>query len=64
MKKLNPITALYLKILELISILLIKASDKVDPYFQPDALPPEERQRLSAKAKKTRRFLAMHGYWY
>lgn len=64
MKKLNPITALYLKALELISILLIKTSNKVDPYFQPDALPPQERQRLHEKAKRYRKLWRSAGYWY
>lgn len=64
MRKLNPITAIYLKILELISIILIKVGEKVDPYFQPNSLPPEERIRLRRKATRFRKAMRNNGFWY
>lgn len=40
MRKLNPITAVYLKILEFISFLLIEIGERVDPYFQKKSSSP------------------------
>ncbi len=64
MRKLNPITALYLNVLEFISFLLIEIGERVDPYFQKNHLPPEELIRLRKKAKRMRRLWRMNGYWY
>jgi hypothetical protein len=57
MSKLNPITALYLKILDFISILLIDVGGKIDDLFAPRHLTIEEKRRYIAHSHK------MHRYW-
>lgn len=46
MPKLNPITAGYLKLLELVSVVLIALGEKLDPLFSPQQLSSEHPQRL------------------
>lgn len=38
MQRLNPITAGYLKLLELVSVILIALGEKLDPLFSPQQL--------------------------
>ena len=64
MRKLNPITALYLKVLEFISFLLIEVGKRIDPYFQKKNLSPDERIRLREKIRRMRRTWKNNGYWY
>lgn len=64
MKKLNPITAFYLKILEFISFLLINSGKVVDPYFTKESLTNKEKMRLREKAKRIRKLWRINGYWY
>lgn len=64
MKKLNPITAFYLKILEFISFLLINLGKVIDPYFTKESLTNKEKMRLREKAKRIRKLWRINGYWY
>lgn len=64
MKKLNPITALYLKILEVISFLLIEVGGRIDAYMYPDKLTPEERLNFSNRRRRLRRINRSWGQWY
>lgn len=64
MKKLNPITAFYLKILEFISFLLINSGKVIDPYFTKESLTNKEKMRLREKAKRIRKLWRINGYWY
>ena len=57
MRKLNPITALYLKILEFISFLLIEVGGKIDEKFSPRLLIHDEKRIYRAQAYK------LHEYW-
>lgn len=53
MRKLNPITALYLKILEFISFLLIEVGGKIDEKFSPRHLTHDEKKNLSSSCLQT-----------
>ena len=64
MKKLNLITAFYLKILEFISFLLINSGKVIDPYFTKESLTNKEKMRLREKAKRIRKLWRINGYWY
>lgn len=57
MRKLNPITALYLKILEFISFLLIEVGGKIDEKFSARHLTHDEKRIYRAHAYK------LHQYW-
>lgn len=64
MRKLNPITALYLKILEFISILLIEVGGRYDELMHPKKLRPEQTQQLLARRRRMRRVMRSWGDWY
>lgn len=64
MRKLNPITALYLKILEFISILLIEVGGRYDEFMHPKKLRPEQTQKLLARRRRMRRVMRSWGDWY
>lgn len=57
MRKLNPITALYLKVLEFISFLLIEVGGHIDKKFSPRHLTNDEKRFYRAHAYK------LHQYW-
>lgn len=46
MEKLNPITASYLKILEVISVILIAVGEKLDSLFSSQRFASENHWRL------------------
>lgn len=54
MKKLNPITAAYLWLLELVSVVLIALGEKLDPLFAARTLTPEEWRRRTLHEKQWR----------
>lgn len=64
MRKLNPITALYLKILEFISFLLIELGGKIDDRMHPKNLTPEQSQKLISSRRRMRRIMRSWGDWY
>ena len=64
MRKLNPITALYLKILEFISFLLIEVGGRIDDYMYPKNLTPEEVARYRTKQRTLRKIVRSWGQWY
>lgn len=47
MRKLNPITALYLKVLEFMSILLINVGGKIDDFVDTKNATPEQIKRCN-----------------
>lgn len=49
MRKLNPITTVYLKILELVSVILISLGEKLDPLFSQQRLTPEHLPHLRSQ---------------
>ena len=51
MRKLNPITALYLKILELISFLLIEVGGKIDDFVDTKNSTPEQIKNCNKNSK-------------
>lgn len=63
MKKLNPITALYLKLLELFSYLLIHVGGKVDEITYPK-IPKEHLKEYREGQKRLRRVVRSWGQWY
>ena len=64
MRKLNPITAMYLKILELISFLLIEVGGKIDDRMYPKNLTSEQTQKLISSRRRMRRIMRSWGDWY
>lgn len=56
MRKLNPITALYLKILELISFLLIEVGGRIDDYLFPKNATSEDYERAHKYLSRYRSF--------
>ena len=56
MRKLNPITALYLKILEFISFLLIEFVERFDNFFNPKGLTQSELRNRQITARNHQRF--------
>lgn len=56
MRKLNPITALYLKILEFISFLLIVAGGRIDDYLFPKDATREDYERAHKSLSRYRSF--------
>lgn len=56
MRKLNPITALYLKILEFISFLLIEVGGRFDNVFNPKGLTQSELRNRQITARNHQRF--------
>ena len=63
MKKLNPITALYLKILEVISFLLIQVGGKFEDSLINKNATPEEHARARQIARRYRRHRKCMGGW-
>lgn len=57
MRKLNPITALYLKILELISFLLIEVGGKIDDFVDTKNSTPEQIKNCNKNSKIIRKIL-------
>lgn len=64
MRKLHPITALYLKILEFISFLLIEVGGKIDDRMHPKNLTSEKTQKLISSRRRMRRIMRSWGDWY
>lgn len=56
MRKLNPITALYLKILDLISFLLIEVGGRIDDYLFPKNATSEDYERAHKSLSRYRSF--------
>ena len=52
MRKLNPITALYLKVLEFISFLLIEVGGRIDDYMYPKKFNPFSISPIQRKTKE------------
>lgn len=64
MSKLNPITALYLKVLEFISILLIDVGGKIDDLFSPQGLSQQKLKNRQIEARKHQRFWKrVNSFW-
>ena len=64
MRKLNPITALYLKVLEFISFLLIEVGGRIDDYMYPKNLTPSQLAQYREKQRKLRKVVCFWGQWY
>ena len=62
MRKLNPITALYLKILELISFLLIEIGGKIDDFVDTKNAKPEQIKNCNKNSKVIRKILRSWGH--
>lgn len=62
MRKLNPITALYLKILELISFLLIEVGGKIDDFVDTKNSTPEQIKNCNKNSKIIRKILRSWGH--
>lgn len=62
MRKLNPITALYLKILEFTSILLINVGGKIDDFVDTKNATPEQIKRCNKQGEQIRRILRFWGH--
>jgi hypothetical protein len=60
MRKLNPITALYLKVLEFISFLLIEVGGRYDDYLFPKDATSEDYERAHRSLCRYRAFCRRH----
>lgn len=63
MRKLNPITALYLKILEFISFLLIEVGGRFDDSIFPKNASPEDYEKARNIGKRYRRHCRSMHRW-
>lgn len=62
MRKLNPITALYLKILEFISVLLIEVGGRIDALVDTKGASPDQLRQCKKQARQTRKILRSWGH--